>query len=940
MTSQKIALGIDLGTTNSCVGVFRNGKVEIIPNDFGDKITPSIVAFTEKGILVGKAAKLQIIKNPSNTIYNSKRFIGKKITDKEIKKELKLYPVQIEKNNKNNKILFSIIKDGKKENKSPEEILSIILLKLKSFASIYLKELKEEIKDAIITVPASFNDSQRQSIKDAGKIAGLNILRIINEPTAAGIAYRFNIKKNLNKKQKVIVFDLGGGTFDISILEIENDSIDVKATKGDNNFGGVDFDNLLTEYCIKDFNNQYNIDLKSNPLAVRRLKNACEKLKIDLSSNLESTINLDYLMNMKDFEKTITRSDFEDICKDLFEKCKKTLEQILQENKIDKKKIDEIILVGGGTKIPKISKIIQEIFKDKKLNNYMNQEEAVAYGAAIQAAKINGMKAQNLNDFLLLDVIPLSLGIASHGNKMNVIIPKYSPIPLEKKKIFTTNRDYQKDIKIHVYEGEYEDLSRNHKLGGFKLNNLPEKKKGEVEVEVIFNVDVNSILSVNAIVKNSQIKEKITLINDKDNLTDNEIEKLKKEIKKFKENINHVDLNLSNVKLKMLLLEKEYKKNLNKNNEIIYLRNLIKSIEEYLNILNPNEFENISIFEKYMLYLKKLIKYYDFLLEQNLTKKEKNEIINKIKDYMQKIKGINIRYLFQFIDILNKNKEVYYTILIHLMRLYFNEGLNFYNNGNYEQSKYFLEESINISNYNDLINKITKEKDLQDEHNDIIESCSLYLKKIQTNILIKSAEEFFEKGIYNSEQPDMDLIYLSLDQFIEALNKISGIDFKTEAKCLAKIILIEYKILRSPSINKINILINQCIKLAEIENSTNEKWYSEIIDIKKQILNNNEQIIKSEDDIITEIRNKYYSNTILDFIRYILEKYPCKRNFDNLENDFKKDRKQCIKKLCISYSPDNDENKTEEGSKHYRIINIISSLLNNYRTTLNENTLQ
>ena len=927
MSRNTPVIGIDLGTTNSCISIYRNGKVEIIPNEFGNRITPSIVSFTEKGRLIGEAAKLQLIKNPSNTIYNSKRFIGKKIN--EVQNNIKIYPFKIEKG-ENNKILFSIIENNINKKFSPEEILSIILSKFKKLATEYLNI---EVKDAIITVPASFNDSQKQSTKIAGKIADLNVIRIINEPTSAGIAYKFNNKTQIKKKQNVIIFDLGGGTFDISLLEIDEDSIEVKATKGDNNLGGENFDNELTKYCKKEFYNQYKFELDNNPRAIRRLKEACEKLKIDLSIKLESVISLDYLMNGKDFEKKITRSDFEDICKDLFLQCKNTLEQLLKEKKIDKKKIDEIILVGGGTKMPKITEIIEEVFNGKKPNNYMNPDESVAIGAAIQGAKINGIKDDKLNDFILLDIIPFPLGIASHGKKMSVIIDKYSSIPLEVKKIFYNNRDNQKVIKIDVYEGEYSDINNNHKLGGFELKNLPEKKKGEVKVEVTFSVDVNSILSVNAKVLDSKINEKITIVNDRDNLSKKEIEELREEMKKFKENVNHVDSKLSNIKLKMSILEGEYRKNLNKKDEIISLRNLIKSIEEYLNLLNPNEFDNISVFEKYMFYLKQLIKYYNYIFGKKITNKEKKEIINKIKDYMQKIKGINIRYFFQFIDIINQNKEIHYTILIHLMRLYFNEGLKFYNIENYGMSKYYLEESENISKYNDLANKITDYKDLIDEHNDIIYSCSTYLKIIQANILMKSADEYFNQGTFNSEQIDMDLIYSSLDLYNEIYYKINGIDLKIEAKCLAKIIQIEHKILRTLSIEKLENYINTCIQIAEIKNLTNENWYSDIINIKENISNNYNKELKEKgiENILSEIRDKYYNKRdILDFIKYILNKYPYKgyKEYENLEREYNNNKQSFIHDLFKKYHPDI---YSMEDINQYRIVNTISGLLNEHR---------
>ncbi|XP_057772178.1 heat shock cognate 70 kDa protein-like [Salvia miltiorrhiza] len=524
------AIGIDLGTTYSCVAVWQHDRIEIIPNDQGNRTTPSYVAFTDSERLIGDAAKNQAKLSPTNIVFDAKRLIGRKFSDPMVQSDMTLWPFKVIAN-PSDKPMIVVTNKGEEKQFSAEEISSMVLTKMKDIAETYLGST---VKNAVVTVPAYFNDSQRQATKDAGTIAGLNVMRIINEPTAAAIAYGLDKTAITFGEKNVLIFDLGGGTLDVCLMTIEWGAIEVKAITGDTHLGGQDFDSRMVNHFIKEFKRKEGKDISGNPRAIRRLRSACEKAKRALSSAVQTTIDIESFFEGIDLFSTISRAKFEELNMDLFNKCKEQVEMCLKDAKMERSSVHDVVVVGGSSRIPKVQQLLQELFNGKELCKSIHPDEAVAYGAAAQAAILNGEGSGRVRELVLLDVTPLSLGTDACGDVMSVIVPRNTTIPTRREKGYVTGEDNQTNMSIQVYEGERSKASDNNLLGKFSLEGIPAAPRGVVKANVCFEIDANGILSVSAEETTTGKKMNITITNDKGRLSSEEIGKMVRDGKKYK----------------------------------------------------------------------------------------------------------------------------------------------------------------------------------------------------------------------------------------------------------------------------------------------------------------------------------------------------------------------------------------------------------------------
>ena len=1007
---EELPIGIDLGTTFSCIGVYRNSKVEIIPNEIGDRTTPSIVSFIDNDIFVGEQNEYKILKDPKNKIYAVKRIIGRNYDDKEVQEDLKHFSYKVISNLLGNPVI-EVNSNGIKRY-SPEQISAKILAKLKQSAESFLGQ---NIHKVVITVPAYFTERQKQATKNAGEIAGLEVIKIINEPTAASLAYGFgkctndsrelidndfNIKKifksleknpqvpvgeSKNKEGKnILVFDLGGGTLDVTLLELEEEDITVKSHSGIMHLGGEDFDNQIVQYCINKFKEQTRIDLNEPEFLKqkKRLKEHCEKAKRKLSLEKEAEIEVESLAKGKDFYIKLTKAKFEELCKDLFEKCKIPIDEVLKDSKCQTKNVDEIVLVGGSTRIPKIQEMLKDYFDGKELNCSLNCDEAIAYGATIEAALQMG---KYLKDVTLLDVCPFSLGIAvvtkknekSENMLMSTIIQRGSKLPCKKTEIFNPASDYQKAILLKVYEGEKKYVKDNYLLGQFELINLPSKPSTEVELEVTFDLNEDSILTVTAVERDNKSNwNSITIKNDKGGLSKNEIEEAK--IKEKEENKGN---DLENI----MIIERNYKKEIN----LLYkkIKTLTEPLEQYLCLLQMknyiekliNSFDrdninNDTLREKLYYYLKHLFNIYSVLLNfSNLISiEEKDDIFCKTKDYLYIFEKNGISYGSSLVHIFKDNEiDLFADFCIQILGFYSRKATDCYFNREKKIAKHILEEALSIIKRYSIKEKIENKNDLIDSFKPINLNINEILNILKAESIEKCCKSFSKDILIREDEFTTEDEKLNiLDKFKEALaflkNPRRSIDKLLKAMYLANIAKIEYKMFNSSNYFSLLKMIEECINLKEsiprkeddngcytpVGDKSNEiiedPWYKEICSIKLEIEHKKEHSKENPEEQENKIKeglidifaqlNDYYKKGRIEFLFYILKNHRpngLEKNYifeseEKLKEIYYQNPNKFVKKLRKYYNPIRYKGDKEEDKKACIIMQEILKFLNEF----------
>jgi len=991
---EDLPIGIDLGTTFSCIGVYRNAAVEIIPNEKGDRTTPSIVSFLDDNIYVGEQTEYKRLKDPKNKIYAVKRIIGRNYDDKEVQEDISKFSYIVK--NDSNRPKIEVNSNGIKRY-SPEEISAKVLAKLKQSAESFLQQ---KIKKVVITVPAYFTERQKQATKNAGEIAGLEVIKIINEPTAASLAYGFGkmqnsnggklLGKNIvidavntyrsnfypqsnNKKetQNILVFDLGGGTLDVTLLELEEGDITVKSHSGKMHLGGEDFDNILVQYCIEIFRYKTSIDLNKEEFLKQklRLKEHCEKAKRELSYKNEVEIEVESIAKGKDLYLKITRAKFEDLCKDLFNLCKEPILEVLEKSGDERSDIDEIVLVGGSTRIPKIQSMLKEFFNGKELNKKLNPDEAVAYGATIEAAIQMGEYAE---DVVLLDVCPFSLGIAvvndeniqSDDMMMSKVIKKGSKLPCKKMEVFRPAYDYAKTLLFQVYEGENKYVKDNYPLGSFRLKDLPERKKEDVHLEVTFELDEDSILTVTAVDRDNKNKSNsIVIKNDKGGLSRNEIENAIKKQKQEEETIGK-DLEPA------MIIEKNYKNEINKlfnkvntltdqEEQYSCLQLLQKCIENFIDTFNK-ENDNFTYKQKMHYYLTYLFNAYSCLLnfKSLISDEEKEDIITKVNNYLEIYKEKGTSFGSSLIKIFEDNEDdIFCNFCIQILGYYSQRGTEYYSNNDKKNSKHYLEEALSIIEKYSIKERVKYNFELSDRFNSIYDNCNELLNILKAESIEKYCKSFskdilIKENEFNTEEEKIDI----LDRFKDGLSFLKDpkkrADKLLKAIYLANIVKIEYKMFNSNNYDTLLKMIEDCVQLKvqvpEGCEAQNLDWFNEICDIKTEIEEKQknakknpkdaeQQIKKGLKDILDKLNEKYKQGRITFFF-YILNKHkPIGLENDmifsnplELENVYYSDKKKFMKKLRRLYNPVRYKGDKEEEQKLHSIMQEISMKLNDF----------